>query len=683
MKSRKIAICVFACYLYVFGVPDAGAQGINQRQITLLEKSKRQDDPWPRGDGHALIGEPGSPLAQKGYHEPAGSFTPSPGSFGIALWVRNEQHKLIATSDNIPMEEVEEQYVHEGNSKIPSIESKTPYYRSTWSSAGLGQWLLKINDVKPGIAIEIVFRSVGPAGGPLQSVIWDTNKLLLDRKWIATPDVLPSAITIGDESTGELLTATPGKESILSDAGWGFARLEMKKSSFSMALKDTRPQFGSTLSYEKITPQFTLELPDKRFEQSLKSQIATLMMGYIGRQTGPGEPINYPLAWERDGAYSLLAMAKSGQLQTAKELSVYFAENDFFGGFGAEGDAPGSAINALIEVAFIFNEPEFDQWLWPHIERKLHIIDEMMHAKTEIYKEFIGPLAPHIAHEIRRRQLICNPFEDGLIVGTMDNHFPVLYINALSYRALIQASRLAIKLKKPDVSSQCLAKASTLKSGWLNGFGKPKYDNERNFMISIWPSWITNKEFTPFVNKIEEQRNVLWSKGAPKERPLWTYFTVSEAHQWLFMERIDRTWETINYFWANQCAPGLFTYWEGNGEENTFRQWENYRGWLKPKYVTPHYWTASEMTHLQLDMLVYIDESKEEFEFVIGGGVPTAWLNQPIAVKNYRTKAGVVSWEYKNNTLAISIAGADRKYSARPGVAFRQNNTTVTVAYPK
>src|SRR5690606_27380950 len=117
----------------------------------------------------------------------------------------------------------------------------------------------------------------------------------------------------------------------------------------------------------------------------------------------------------------------------------------------------------------------------------------------------------------------------------------------------------------------------------------------------------------------------LWHNRAPEDRPLWTYFTVSEAHQWLFLDRIDRTWETIHYFWANQCAPGLYTYWEDEGEENTFQQWEHYRGWLNPRYVTPHYWTASEMTHLQLDMLVYIDESKDDFEFVIGGGIPTEW----------------------------------------------------------
>lgn len=680
-RTTTILLLVLTCTT----LSSAQMQLINERQITLLEKMRRPSDPWPRGDGHVLIGEPGSPVSQKGYHEPGGSFTPSPGSFGISFWIMDQSDKLIATSDDIPIEKITQRYIHQGDAKIPSLEDQTPWYSCTWTYKAAGQWTLAFEDKADNYTVVLVVRSVGPAGGPLKRVIWDKTRLILDEQWILTPDRSPVSIVAGDETAGDLTRSTADaampKEFASSASGWCYAKLGFS-ASFTVQLVKTTPQFASALSYAKTIPQFSFDLPDKNFEASLRAQVSTLMMGYVGRQTGPGEPINYPLAWERDGAYSLMAMAKSGQLQTAKELSLYFAENDFFGGFGSEGDAPGSAINALIEVAGLINDPAYDQWLWPHIERKLGYIDEMLNAKTEVYKNFIGPLAPHIAHDLKRRQLICKPFTDGLIVGTMDNHFPVLYINALSYRALIQASRFASKLNKKAVAADCLTKAQAIKPAWLAAFGKPKYDNERNFMISIWPSWIIDKTNAVFKEKIEGQRRELWTvEGTPKSRPLWTYFTVSEAHQWLFMERLDRTWETIHYFWNNQCAPGLYTYWEGEGEENTFRQWEHYRGWLHPRYVTPHYWTASEMTHLQLDMMVYIDESREEFEFVIGGGVPEAWLKSPMSVKNYRTKAGIVSWEYKNNVLSVTVSGSPKKYKVRPGPSFVKSNTKLSVSY--
>lgn len=659
----------------------AEGQVSNQRQITIHEMARRPEDPWPRGDGHVVLGEPGSPLGQKGYHEPGGSFTPSPGSFGISIWVRDANNNLVATSDSIPIERIQQRYVFAGDAKVPAIEDTTPYYAATWTYAGLGLWTLDLRKNSENQQIEIVCRSVGPAGGPLESVIWDQSRLLINRRWIVQPDTVPSAVVLGDESAGNLRTALSMENSVTSTTGWAFARLVSNKPTLRLKLTDTKPQFASELSYSKTVPQFSFKLPDLRFEDSLRAQVATLMVAYTGRQTGPGEPINYPLAWERDGAYSLMAMAKCGQLQTARELSVYFAENDFFGGFGAEGDAPGSASNALIELAFLLNDRDYYEWLWPHIVRKMGLVDEMMNAKTDVYKEYIGPLAPHLQHDGRRHELICHAANAGLIVGSMDLHFPVLYINAISYRGLKQSSKLAAKLGHMEEAALWESKAKKLQAAWKLAFGQPDYDDERNFMISIWPSWIVNKDFRPFSDQFEHRYGEEWESGQPKSRPLWTYFTVAEAHQWLFLERPERTWQTLNYFFNHQCAPGLYTYWEGEGEENTFKQWENYRGWLKPPYVTPHYWTASEMLNLQLDMLVYIDESQPQPEIVIGAGVPAAWLDKPMVVDGFRTKAGLVSWRYSSGELKIQVSGSSEKVTVRPGLAFRDNHTKVTVNY--
>lgn len=656
---------------------------INQRQITLLAKMKRPTDLWPRGDGHVVLGEPGFPLAQKGYYEPGGSFSPSPGSFGVSLWVYDKGGNIVATSDNIPIEKISQEYVFVNNDSLPSVKATTPYYTCRWRFVDHGKWQLDVSNVDASThSIAVVVRSVGPAGASLNSLYWDSTRLMINHRWNMTVSPMQSSVTIGNEETGDLQKAIPYVQSVENEAGWAFGRLLFTQPAFTVNITDTKPQYKSFLSHGKAAPQFELNVPDKDFEKSLQAQIANLMMGYIGRQTGPGEPVNYPLAWERDGAYSLVAMAKSGNLQTARELSTYFAENDFFGGFGAEGDAPGSAINALTEVAFLLNNESYYNWVWPHIKRKLAIIDEMMNAKDNVYKNYIGPVAPHLANDLKRRQLICRKTEDGLIIGTMDLHFPALYITAISYRGLVQASRLATHFKETALAMQCLQKAARLKEGWTANFGKnSKYDNERNFMISIWPSWMTNKENKLFEQKISDAHKAEWNGTAPKERPLWTYFTVAEAHQWLYMDRPEVTWNTLRYFWNNQCSPGLYTYWEGNGEENTFRQWENYRGWLEPKYVTPHYWTASEMALLQMDMLVYVNEAKGDYEIVVGAGVPPEWLNKSMWVKGFKTKAGTVSWEYKNKTLNVTVSNAPKKYVVRPGINFQNEKVRLNVVY--
>ena len=124
----------------------------------------------------------------------------------------------------------------------------------------------------------------------------------------------------------------------------------------------------------------------------------------------------------------------------------------------------------------------------------------------------------------------------------------------------------------------------------------------------------------------EQQRNP--QSGEFRTPPLWTYFTLAEAHQWLFLNRPEQVWTTLQWFWQHQASRGLYTWWEGSGEENTSGRWEDVRGWVKPPYVTPHYWTAAEMLLLQLDMLAYTDLATPEPTVVIGAGIPTQWLKK-------------------------------------------------------
>ena len=83
---------------------------LTQRQIVLDAMKRRPDDLWPRGTGHVPLGIPGSPRSQKAYHEPGGSFSPSPGSFGISFWIVHPDGHLIATSNTIPLEQITQEY---------------------------------------------------------------------------------------------------------------------------------------------------------------------------------------------------------------------------------------------------------------------------------------------------------------------------------------------------------------------------------------------------------------------------------------------------------------------------------------------------------------------------------------------------------------------------------------------
>jgi hypothetical protein len=185
-------------------------------------------------------------------------------------------------------------------------------------------------------------------------------------------------------------------------------------------------------------------------------------------------------------------------------------------------------------------------------------------------------------------------------------------------------------------------------------------------MSSLWPTWIVPPQFAPFRAGLQQRWDGEHGQGSYPQRPLWTYFTHAEAHQWLFLQRPDIVWKTLRYFRANQCSPGLYSWWEGEGEENTFGLWPQVRGWVKPPHVTPHYWTASESLLLHLDMLAHVDESGDTDTLVVGAGVPPEWIGKPMSVTGLPTSAGVVDWCCEGNEAVVTVHG-DVRPPVRPG----------------
>jgi len=69
----------------------------------------------------------------------------------------------------------------------------------------------------------------------------------------------------------------------------------------------------------------------------------------------------------------------------------------------------------------------------------------------------------------------------------------------------MQASGLVTVFKRnEDIAAHCLEKAAKLKAQpWFNGFesGNRNMTMKEIYMISIWPSWITNKDNPLFKEK--------------------------------------------------------------------------------------------------------------------------------------------------------------------------------------
>ena len=641
------------------------------RDEVLRETLRRPLDPWPRGSGHVVLSMPGSEENDKSYHEPGGSFSPKVGSFGTSIWVLSGDGDIVTTSDDIPLEQLSQQFVWEEEKTLPQLDTKSPYYHSRWSFCGMDCWQLRVHKM-PEMSgkLAIAVRSVGPAGGSIDSLHWDGHELSINDRWSLRIRPAPSAIAMGDE------TQDTGWKNVQNtrtwwqgNGGWGYARLELGDDThWTLQIKDdvnARPK----ADFPGIKTNLELDLPDKLFVESLRAQTAHLLMGIVGDQTRSADPVNIPIPWQRTGAYIIVALVRAGYHELARFLSLYLAENDFYGGFGAEADAPGLALWALTEVALRINDPEYEKMVWPHVSRKAELILRMLSAKEPVYASVTTPIVPRMRHR-SDNNLVAEPSESGLIIGRMDHHRPILYVNAVSYRGLKDAAGLALRMGEHAISVQWRKAAEMLQASWSKAFLSQQSVNDRTYISALWPTGVATEDAASLLHQLEKR----WKQrrdfnGSFRKDPVWTYFAIAEAHQWLLLGKPDEVWTTLGWFWDNQASPGLFTWWEGRDEGNTFQNWNTIRGWLSPTHVTPHYWTTAEMSLLQLDMLGYYEQKNGTSILHIGAGIPPGWLDAPMSVKGLSTPVGRVDWTWQDGVMTVLVA-AQNSVTVRLGPGF-------------
>jgi len=630
------------------------------RRLVLEQMRTRPTDPWPRGTGHVLLAVPGSREEAKAYHEPGGGFSPTVGSFGISLWVTDDRGNIMATSDDIPLNQIGQRFVWNESRAMPGILTETPHYQMLWSADGDRQWMLRLNTLKnPNARTALVLRSVGPAGGPIRSLEWDGGALSINGRWVVTIHPRPGTVQLGEENQTGWTTERTDSAGWCGDSGWGYARFELAASgTWDVVIRDTLSvQALPGVGIVPTRSDVKLRLPDGRFTSCFNAQIAHLTMGLVDRQTRPGDPMNYPLAWQRDGTHVVAALARAGLLETAKLLSRDLAEKDFFGGFGSEADAPGLAIWALEETASRIDRREYDMELWPHVQRKAECIMEMLAADRPIRRPFAGPSVPRLEGN-PNLTLVAEPARNGLILGRMDNHFPLLFVNAVSYRGLLDAASLAVRVNRMDCAERWRKKAQDLGQAWSDAFRPPESQNPRTCINGFSPAGIAVLCRDRYAKELQDRWNRNRDpRGGFRTDPLWTYFDIAEAIQWVFLDRPDRVWPTLIWFWDHQSSPGLYTWWEGHGEENTFNRWQGVRGWVKPTCVTPHYWTAAEILMLQLDMLACMRPDAGNPVLVVGAGIPNTWLQDKMAVMGLPIPFGRVDWRWDGHQMDVTIHG--------------------------
>lgn len=660
-------------YLAAISEVELAAQNNERAQIrdAMIDRS---GDFWPRDEGHVPLGV-GLDEAAKAYVEPGGSFSPSVGSFGVSFWVRDVAGAVLRTSDTTPVDHTRSRFLSDGS----GVESETPDYVVRWSRGGSGRWDMRLT---PKARVEVAIRSVGPAGGPLTTIRRDGDALVLADRWRIESHGLEIA-TIGVEERGwtEPSRGEPAAEAREPD-GWTYAflRLSAGVSEARLSIVDAEaapndaPTTGPLLA-GGVSSGLVLDLPDSRFQESIDAQVAQILHGVVGDELRPGDPVNYPLAWQRDAAVQVVALVRAGRADAARVLVRHLAEQDYYGGFGAETDAPGLSLWAIAETARAVDDPAFEAAMAEHVSRKAEDILAFIDPEAEVRRDYLGPLTRPVADLDAHGVAV--PSEDGLIHGRMDWHDPYLSLTAISLHGLQEAAFLASRRGDAADAERWSAAAEALHATWREHADDPEMNNERTGVVGLSPTFVAAG--LPEFEAALERR---WAEtrdetGGFRERPLWTYFDIAHARQWAALGRPDRAWATLEYFWASALHPGLYTLWESDHEEGQIGFWRSVRGWSRPKHVTPHYWSSAEMILLQTEMLAAADRTPGAEAIVIGAGVPPEWLSQSMSAQGLITELGRVDWRWEDSVMRVR---APEGVALRLGPAFPEEARIVVEA---
>ncbi|MES4787080.1 MAG: hypothetical protein C4294_16080, partial [Nitrospiraceae bacterium] len=244
------------------------------------------------------------------------------------------------------------------------------------------------------------------------------------------------------------------------------------------------------------------------------------------------------------------------------------------------------AIWAMEEVSSLSQEPEYAEWARPHIRRKAELIEAMLAADRPMYQPVAGLIVER-ARIVPQLSLVCSASQYGLIAGRIEYHWPMLYVNAASYRGLMSAAAFAERLG--DTSEALEDYGGCVEAGVGSRVPDPDLTTRpeemsrlslpalkimwSTYASSLWPTWVATSSTDLLLRGLQARWELLREPGGFRDGAVWSYLDLAEAHQWLLLGYPDRVWATLNWFWDHQASPGLYTWWAGNDEGNTLHRW--------------------------------------------------------------------------------------------------------------
>ncbi len=680
-----------------------------------LEKLAQNPD-WlpPRSDLRVFLGQPGAPEATKTTVEPGNVFSPGMFTFGVTWWLRFPDNNHFFATETAPLESLwwhyEEGYlpVLHCLTRVDGLEIEHILFQDgdcDHHSEAVAARLSLTNATSHPINVELflALRSLGPAGGPLYNLKagQDGKSLRISQNDLPllVVDLPPAAVGcgVGDPSPLARQGAVPVGQMVEDPAGWCFGLLrydltlgagakgqvtfdcpqqtygnlerELPGSAIACPEKFEARQAALSEAWKLRFHEIGLDVPDADFRNAFYASIQHLLTAMVGDQPRIAA-LSYPLPWLRDSVFIIHSLDLAGFHEQARAACNYIARNDFFGGFGAEGDAPGEGIWALVQHYRLNKDRAWLAEIYLAIQRKVDWLRRMRRADKPI-QIFTDTPTLAFTHGERCSGVICLAGENGIIQGTMDHgvSYSLGWVNHWAICGLREAAFAAAELGHKEDALAYESEADDLQQA-LQRFSQKNrvfFEYERTVNSLLWPT----RAWESSIKVAEAGFNAWYLKNREngehfQPEPYWLYFESSQAHNALLFGQRQRAWQVVDYRLRHQDLPGLYGWREGGngiGTENAVHGVTlipMLRGCQKFESITPHGWSQAELWLLQRALLV------EEWGdgLLLFAGVPQEWLKPEahIGFRDFPTWYGKVTADLdlddEGYVASIHISGA-------------------------
>lgn len=682
---------------------------------TLQKLAQHPEWIAPRSDVRVFLGEPGAPEATKTTVEPGNVFSPGMRTFGVTWWLRLPDENSFFATESAPLDSLHWRYE---DGFLPIIHCETQFASLSTTHTMFQDGTAKARseavcarleltnhgDTAQRVEVFVALRSLGPAGGPLHdlAVGEDRRSFRLGRRSLPLLgfDREPESIgcAVGDPSPFAREGQVPTESQSNDDGGWcfGLARFDLSLAAgeyWRITLDCPQQTYGNLMnempstaiphpehfdarleqqraSWQARFGEIDLQVPDTDFRNAFFAGLQHMLTATVGDQARIA-PLSYPLPWLRDSVYIIRCFDLAGLHDVARAATEYCARNDFFGGFGAEGDAPGQGIWALVGHYRVLRDRQWLRDIYPAIQRKCQWLFRMRRTDEPI-QVFVDTPTLSFTHAERAAGMVCLAARNGLIYGAMDHGIESAlgWVNHWALAGLREAAFAAIELGEKADAERYQHEADALQEA-LEAYvqAHPDYfTHERTVNSLIWPTraWETSPMFT----SVQAGFDTWWKTNRAREEsfipePYWLYFEAAQAHNALRFGRRDNVWQVLDYRLSHQDVPGLYGWREGGdtvGTDNAVygvTLINQLRGCHIFDSITPHGWSQSELWLLQRAVLV--EDTRDGL--LLFAGLPDRWLrpNVQVGFQKFPTTYGVVSAHVQVNAVgrqaSITISG--------------------------